>query len=174
MASQTDEAERRVREQRALIERKVAALEERVTDDVTMLRTRTKYHVTHATDAVPGAPQLIQQVEEHPTVAMAGGLGLGVMAGMMAGRGSDTNGASRSGYDGRHGGGGDGGSMVGALTSGLLMPLRPYFEEAAKDLISGFKDRAPSSGASRASSPPPAAAPQDQRAPASSDAGLRS
>lgn len=149
MASQTDEAERRVREQRALIERKVAALEERVTDDVTVMRTRTKYHVTHATDAVPGGPQLIEQVEQHPTAAMAGGLGLGVAAGMLGGGGSDSNDESRNDYGGRQGSGSNGGSMVGALTSGLLMPLRPYFEEAAKDLISGFKDRSPDRGESR-------------------------
>lgn len=146
MASQTDEAERRVREQRALIERKLESLEGRVGDDLAHARARLEHHVTHAADTLPGGPQVIQQVEEHPTMAIAGGLGLGVMAGMMGGQASQARAGRRHNQqadvdDGNHGGGLGGGMYLGMLSNGLLRPLQPYMEDAAKQVIAGFADR---------------------------------
>lgn len=143
MASQTDEAERRVRAQRALIQEKLANLEGRVGDDLSYARERLQHHVTHAADVVPGGPRLIEQVEQHPIVALAGGMGLGVAAGMMGNGGTsrsspedrgDRNGASSAG-------GGAATMILGSLTSNLISPLRPYLEDAAKQVISGFADR---------------------------------
>jgi len=144
MASQTDEAERRVREQRALIERKLETLEGRVGDDLAHARARLQHHVTHAADTLPGGPQLIQQVEEHPTMALAGGLGIGVMAGMMSGQAGDVRRARSHNQqaDIGNGGGSSGGGMyLGMLSNSLLRPLQPYMEDAAKQVIAGFSDR---------------------------------
>lgn len=150
MASQTDEAERRVREQRALIERKLETLEGRVGDDLAHARARLQHHVTHAADTLPGGPQLIQQVEEHPTMALAGGLGIGVMAGMMSGQAGDARRARSHNQHADIGNGGGSGGMgggmyLGMLSSSLLRPLQPYMEDAAKQVIAGFADRQRSS-----------------------------
>ncbi|MGE3960057.1 MAG: hypothetical protein AB7F65_00075 [Dehalococcoidia bacterium] len=151
MASHTDEAERRIREQRALIQRKVADLEGRVGDDVSHARERIQGYVSNSANMVPGGSQLIDQVEQHPFVAMAGGLGVGVAAGMMGGRDSHRQRAD-VGHD-RNGGASMAG-LVGMLSTNLVSPLRPYVEDAAKQMIAGFADRqrGNASGAARASS----------------------
>lgn len=161
MATNTDEAERRVREQRALIQRKVGALEDRVVEDVSQARARVKYHVTHAADTLPGGPQVIAQVEQHPAAALAGGVGIGVAAGMMGGRGSKSN---DRGSDNRNGRSDDSNGMfLGSIASSLIMPMRPYFEDAAKELIAGFGDRR--SGSSRTASRGNSQAPSDGQTP---------
>lgn len=138
MASQTDDAERRVREQRALIQRKVEHLEERVGDDVAHARDRVQYHLTHAADMLPGGPELIGHVEQHPVIAMAGGMGVGVAAGMLQRRESHNQRAD-VGNDG--GSMGMVGALMGTLSSSVMSPLRPYVEDAAKQMIAGFADR---------------------------------
>lgn len=139
MASQVDEAERRVREQRLAIQRKVADLEERVSDDVAHARGRVKHHVTHTADMLPGGPAIIEQVERHPVTAMAGGLGLGVAAGMLGGRGGRHNQHADVGHDGSSVAGMA--TFLGTMSNSLLSPLRPYMEDAAKQVIAGFADR---------------------------------
>ena len=150
MATQTDEAERRVREQRALIERKLETLEGRVGDDLAHARARLQHHVTHTADTLPGGPQLIQKVEEHPTMALAGGLGIGVMAGMMSGQASQARAGRSHNQQADIGngssGGGAGGMYLGMLSNSLLRPLQPYMEDAAKQVIAGFSDRQRSKG----------------------------
>lgn len=124
-------------------------------EDITHAQERLKHHVTHAADMLPGGPAIIQQVEAHPVAAIVSGLGLGVAAGMMGGGGGD-NGSRRDGYgrDGnndRYSGGDSSGiaggaaMMLGGLTNSLIAPLRPYVEDAAKQVIAGFADRQRSS-----------------------------
>lgn len=162
MASQTDDAERRVRAQRERIEQKLNDLEGRVGDDISHARSRLQHHVTHAADLVPGGPRVIEQVEQHPIASMAGGLGIGIAAGMMGGRSSsdgrreddDRRDYRREDRDG-------GAAMfLGSITNSLISPLRPYVEDAAKEVIAGFSDREKhAKGSSSFSTPPGASAP---------------
>lgn len=141
MASNTDEAERRVREQRALIQQKLNNLEDRVGEDLTHAQERLKHHMTHAADMLPGGPKIIEQVEAHPAAAMFSGLGIGVAAGMMGG--GDSSNSRNGSHRGSNSSGMMGGAatMFGSLTTSLITPLRPYMEDAAKQVIAGFSDR---------------------------------
>ncbi len=144
MASRTDEAERRVRDQRALIERKVEALEHRVGDDISVAKERITHHLAHLPDMVPGGSRVVEQAQEHPMTALAGSVGLGVALGMLSSGGSNgSNGHSAqsgSSSDGRSALGAAGG-MLSGLGSTMMSPLRPYMEDMARDVFEGFAER---------------------------------
>ncbi|MCK9485610.1 MAG: hypothetical protein M0R73_02750 [Dehalococcoidia bacterium] len=153
MASQTDEAERRVREQRALIERKVTDLERRVGDDLTIARERVAHHVAHLPDMVPGGSRVMEEAQEHPLAAIASSVGLGVVLGMVTGGDSEGSRGRREGGSGRANGRsplGAAGGMLSGLGATMMSPLRPYMEDMARDVFEGFTDRRRQSASSAA------------------------
>jgi hypothetical protein len=142
MGTSSHEAEARVRQQRALIERKVEDLESRVGDDLTAAKERLAYRVTHVTELVPGGSMLVDQAQAHPMTALTGSLGMGVALGLLTGGGDSRNHGSENGHS--PSGGATGAAMgaastlLGGLGAGVLNPLRPYMEDMAKQLIAGF------------------------------------
>ncbi len=141
MGSQTDEAERRVREQRAVIERKVGDLEVRLGDDLQVARERVTHHVTHLPELFPGGQRVMDQAQEHPIAALAGSVGLGVALGMMGGGGgSESHAGHQHDSNGRSAMGAASG-MLSGLGATMMSPLRPYMEDMARDVFQGFADR---------------------------------
>lgn len=146
MGTSSDEAEARVRQQRALIERKVEDLESRVGQDLSAARERATHRVTHFTDMVPGGTMLVERAQAHPMTAVTGGLGLGVALGLLTGGNDGAHDPARR--DGRSDAGmgsmamGAANTLASGLSAGLLSPLRPYVEDMAKQLIAGFTDGA--------------------------------
>lgn len=144
MGSRTDEAEQRVRQQRALIERKVEGLEGRVGADLSTARERVQHHVTHLPEILPGGSQVMDQARDHPMAAVASSLGVGVALGLMTGSGSDEEEERYSRGRGRSNGAsafGAAGGMLSGLGASMMSPLAPYLQDMARDVFSGFADR---------------------------------
>ena len=141
MASQTDEAERRVRQQRALIEQKVGDLERRVGDDLSIARERMTHHLAHLPDLVPGGSRVVEQAQQRPITTLAGSLGVGVALGLLTGGGGDDGDAPRDTRSNGRSRMGAAAGLLSGLGSSVMSPLRPYMEDMARDVMEGFADR---------------------------------
>ncbi|MEX2445975.1 MAG: hypothetical protein WD734_01440 [Dehalococcoidia bacterium] len=155
MGARTDQAERRVAEQRERISGMLADLERRVQDDVEGVRhnvsaraseigsraTEAGQRASEAGQQVPGVSMLEDQVAGHPVLGLLGGFGTGVALGMAGGDGSSDRGGERRRED--RASRGEGGSrLFDMLSTGAMSfiagPLRDDAQTMFRQAMSGF------------------------------------
>ena len=162
MGARTDQAERRVVEQREKISRMLSDLENRVRDDADEVKGRVAAQASHmshqVTDRIPGTSVLHDQVYSHPLTSVAGAFSVGIALGMLSeGFGGEGSGSSSSGGGSSRGGGrGDrgrqddgggllGGPLVNQLTSVAMSvigsPARDEIQKAVRQTVQGFFDQ---------------------------------
>ena len=157
MGARTDQAERRVNEQRDKVSRMLADLENRVRDDMDAAKARASEEASRLTDRVkdmpgqvPGSSMLSERVNQHPLTSVAGAFTAGIALGMLSeGFGGDDGGSSGGGSRGsssRGGSSGDSGGLVTALAnqlSGIAMtsvanPAKDELQKYLKNAVTGF------------------------------------
>lgn len=147
MASEADQAEQRVHEQRRLIEEKLARLETRVKDDISTAQAAVRERTDGVTQSIPGRRRIEEQVGQRPLTSMAAGLAAGIGLGMLSESVSIRgNGRSQSNerYDNRsaaRSNGSDSGLMsrlAGPATAAILAPIQDQLQEFVASALSGL------------------------------------
>jgi ElaB/YqjD/DUF883 family membrane-anchored ribosome-binding protein len=152
MASAADQAEQRIREQRRLIEEKLARLETRVKDDISTAQSTTRERTQDVTHSIPGRQRIERQVEERPLTTLAAGLAAGMAMGMLSESislgGGGANGSSSSGSarqnpatsGGNSGGGGAGmmSQLIGPATAAIIGPVQSQLQDFVSSALSGL------------------------------------
>lgn len=151
MGSRTDEAQREVDAQRALIERKLDALELRVADDFSAARSQVADRVGQLPAMVPGGATLLNGAKEHPFSTMAGALGAGVALGLLSDRfGGEDDDEPEASRGRRRRGRADDDELgiarraLGTVATSLLAPLQAQVSDLAREVVAGFAARAQS------------------------------
>lgn len=141
MGARTDEAERRVQEQRDKLSGMLAELENRVRHDMDEATAHASEQTSLLSDRlgkIPGPSTVSDRVHQHPLTSIAGGFTAGIALGMVSqglGRGDDLGGSGSESSGGVRVAGGHSGTSGSNAKTGLVTALINQFSGIAMSSV---------------------------------------